>query len=284
VVAKPIPLVLCREKPDGRVATAVVMQRQQLSNGYVMMSDKKIRMCPQFTHEQTAEPDRPAGVPLRVVIADDDHDTVLTLSSVLREAGHETRGVYRGDKVIEAIIEFAADAALIDVMMPGMTGLDVARGMRQRYGTAAPVLIAVTAWSTSSDRILARAAGFDEHVGKPYDPSDLVLLLEQRVRERRARAEKVAANFTFGGATDTLHSRLLRKLADILGSTEAVRRALMVPTGDMSRWITGAERMPASVFVKATDLLIKSTPAPTGSPPLHQGTLRPEASDEDPTG
>src|SRR3954462_15229055 len=223
--------------------------------------------------------------PLRIVIVDDDHDSVLSLSEILRGEGHQTRGVYRGDQVVAAIIEFGADVALIDVMMPGMTGLDVAREMRRRYGTAAPVLIAVTAWNTASDRILARAAGFDEHVGKPYDPSDLVVLVEQRARERRARAQKIAAaNFTFGGKPDTLHSRLLRKLADILGGTEAVRRALMVPTSDMSRWIAGAEPMPAAIFVKATDLLIKSTPAPTGAPPLHQGTWRPDASDEDPTG
>jgi len=275
-----------REKPDARTAIDVVPGRQILLKIYVMISREEIQVAPGFNKsEEKAKPDVTGGQSLRILIADDDRDGILVLSSVLRDAGHETRGVYRGDQVVAAIIEFGADVALIDVMMPGMTGLDVAREMRRRYGTAAPVLIAVTAWNTASDRILARAAGFDEHVGKPYDPSDLVALVEQRARERRARAQKIAAaNFTFGGKPDTLHSRLLRKLADILGGTEAVRRALMVPTSDMSRWIAGAEPMPAAIFVKATDLLIKSTPAPTGAPPLHQGTWRPDASDEDPTG
>jgi len=76
---------------------------------------------------------------------------------------------------------------------------------------------------------------------------------------------------------------LLRKLADVLGGTEPVRRALMVPSADMSRWIAGVEPMPPSVFVKATDLLIKSTPAPNAMPAQRERE-RPDATNEDPSG
>src|SRR6186997_3206050 len=137
--------------------------------------------------EDTGTPHKGPGEPLRIVIADDEHDAVLSLSEIFRDSGHETRGVYRGDQVVDAILGFGADVALVDLMMPGMTGLDVAREMRRRCGAAAPLLVAVTAWNTSSDRILARASGFDEHVGKPYDPADLLALVEQRARERRVR-------------------------------------------------------------------------------------------------
>jgi len=231
--------------------------------------------------EDTGTPHKGPGEPLRIVIADDEHDAVLSLSEIFRDSGHETRGVYRGDQVVDAILGFGADVALVDLMMPGMTGLDVAREMRRRCGAAAPLLVAVTAWNTSSDRILARASGFDEHVGKPYDPADLLALVEQRARERRVRGQGVAAPFTFGGAPDTLHSRLLRKLTEVLGDTEAVRHALKVPASDMSRWLAGAELMPAAVFVKATDLLLNSTPLPRGGPGPLSDTDRRDATDDD---
>src|SRR3954462_10787678 len=206
-------LSACRENPDDASAG-----RRVIRFAVTMAGGHKAPMTPieKEPSNETSKPDRDLGEALRVVIADDDHDAVLVLSALFRDKGYETKGVYQGDQVVAAVVEFGADAALIDLMMPGMTGLDVARELRQRFATRTPLLVAVTGWTTPADRILARAAGFDEHVGKPYDPSDLVLLVEQRVRERRARAEKVAANFTFGGATDTLHSRLLRKLADIL--------------------------------------------------------------------
>lgn len=230
---------------------------------------------------EATQPQRGLGEGLRVVIADDDHDAVLVLSELFREEGHRTKGVHQGDQVVAAVVEFGADAALIDLMMPGMSGLDVARELRQRYGAATPLLIAVTAWNTSADKVLARAAGFDEHVGKPYDANELLTLVRERIKERRAMraAPPIVA---FGGGADTLHSRLLRKLADLLGGTEPVRRALMVPTSDMARWIAGVEPMPRSVFVRATDLLIRSTPAPNGGPGPQPDNGRP--SDEDSSG
>ena len=219
--------------------------------------------------DEAGKPEGRSNETLRVVVADDDHDAVLMLSALFQEEGHQTRGVYRGDQVVSTIVEFGADAALVDLMMPGMTGRDVARELRGRYGPATPLLIAVTAWNTSTDKLLARAAGFDEHVGKPYDPDQLLTLVKQRVKERRDQlARNVVSPVPFGGAADTLHSRLLRKLADVLGGTEPVRRALMVPTRDMSRWIAGVEQMPPAIFVKATDLLISSTPSPDVSQPL----------------
>jgi two-component system OmpR family response regulator len=221
---------------------------------------------------------------LRVVIADDDHDSVLVLSALFREEGHQTKGVYRGDEVLAAIEEFKPDVVLVDLMMPGMTGLDVAREVRQRLGRRAPLLIAVTAWNTATDKVLARAAGFDEHIGKPYAPEELLALVDERSRQRRSQhAGNVTMTPVALTGAQTLHSRLLRKLADILGSIEAVRRALMVPTADMSRWIAGVEPMPRSVFVRATDLLIKSTPAPNATP---APAGRPDAgtTDEDSSG
>ena len=116
---------------------------------------------------------------LRIVVADDDRDAVLTLAAVLQHEGHEVREVYRGSEVLRMVREFDPDAALIDISMPGMTGYDVAREIRQIFGTPRPKLIAVTGWKKTSDRILAQIAGFDHHLAKPFEPDALLALLAQ---------------------------------------------------------------------------------------------------------
>ena len=115
----------------------------------------------------------------RVVVADDDRDTVLSLTALLEDEGFDTLGVHHGNEVVRAVVEFRADAALVDIGMPGMSGYDIARALRRRFDGAKPLLIAVTAWTKHSDRLMARAAGFDHHVAKPYDPSRLLELLAQ---------------------------------------------------------------------------------------------------------
>ena len=115
----------------------------------------------------------------RILVADDDEDTVITLTALLRDEGYQVRGVHRGTEVLQAIFQFAPDVVLLDIGMPQMTGYDVARTLRERYGSARPALIAVTGRAADSDRQQARAAGFEHHVAKPYEPRALLELIGQ---------------------------------------------------------------------------------------------------------
>ena len=114
---------------------------------------------------------------LRVLVADDDRDAVSSLLELLRDEGHEVRGVYTGLDVLDSVRDFAPDAVLLDIGMPHVTGYEVARELRSRYASARPLLIAVTGRNQPSDRNLAQLAGFDHHVVKPYDPDELLGLL-----------------------------------------------------------------------------------------------------------
>jgi CheY-like chemotaxis protein len=113
----------------------------------------------------------------RVLVADDDKDAVLSLTMLLREEGYAVRGVHRGSEVLQAVFNFAPDVVLLDIGMPQMSGYDVARTLRERYGSARPALIAVTGRSGKTDRQQALAAGFEHHVAKPYEPHALLALL-----------------------------------------------------------------------------------------------------------
>ena len=115
----------------------------------------------------------------RILVADDDTDAVLSLTTLLREEGYEVRGVHRGAEVLQAVFNFAPDVVLLDIGMPQMSGYDVARTLRERYGSARPALIAVTGRAGDVDRQQARAAGFEYHVAKPYEPRDLLSLIHR---------------------------------------------------------------------------------------------------------
>ena len=114
---------------------------------------------------------------LRILIADDDTDTVLTLSTLLSGEGYCVRGVHRGADVIQSVFSFAPDIVLLDIGMPQMTGYEVARVLRERFGSARPALIAVTGLTGEADRQQARAAGFEYHIAKPYQPGKLLSLI-----------------------------------------------------------------------------------------------------------
>jgi CheY-like chemotaxis protein len=115
---------------------------------------------------------------LRILIADDERDQVATLAALLQDEGHTVREVYRGTEVLRLIQDFDPDVALIDIGMPGMTGYDVAREVRLAYGKERPLLVAITGWKKSSDKIAAKLAGFDHHLPKPFETKELLEVLE----------------------------------------------------------------------------------------------------------
>jgi CheY-like chemotaxis protein len=119
----------------------------------------------------------PGAQPLRVLLADDDRDSVRTLGALLELEGYEVRTVHGGQEALDAARDFRPHAILLDIGMPKITGYEAARRLRQRYGDDCPVLIAVTGWKQASDKILATLAGFDHHVAKPYEPAELIRLL-----------------------------------------------------------------------------------------------------------
>ena len=123
---------------------------------------------------------------LRILVADDERDQAMTLALLLADEGHDVREVHRGSEVLRMVRDFDPDVALIDIGMPGMTGYDAAREIRQVLGGTRPLLVAVTGWKQSSDRILARLAGFDHHLAKPFDPKELIALMEPLVSRSAA--------------------------------------------------------------------------------------------------
>jgi DNA-binding response OmpR family regulator len=127
----------------------------------------------------------PGLSPLRVLIVEDDQDTIRSLMLLLRTEGHEARGVGSAKELWQALDGFDPDVVLLDINLPDASGYQVARDVRRRFGeeSGKPALIAVTAWNKGSDKILAQLAGFDYHIGKPYAPGHLLSILRSYRRE-----------------------------------------------------------------------------------------------------
>lgn len=114
----------------------------------------------------------------RILIADDNRDSAETLAALLRMEGHEVTSVHDGPVALSVFGELKPDVALLDIGMPGLTGYEVARKMRQSAPRAPLTLIAITGWGQDIDKERAFAAGFDHHLTKPVDPQRLVELLK----------------------------------------------------------------------------------------------------------
>ncbi len=81
---------------------------------------------------------------LRILVADDERDTVATLKVLLNDEGHDVVGLTRGSEVMAAVAEFAPDAVLLDIAMPDRNGYEIAKEIRRRYGELRPLLIAIS--------------------------------------------------------------------------------------------------------------------------------------------
>ena|SRR5690349_9039267 len=120
---------------------------------------------------------------MRILVADDNHDSADAFALLLQLTGHEVRTAYSGSDALAAAGKFHPDLALLDIGMPGMTGYEVARGIRAAEWGRNMVLVAVTGWGQDDDKQRAEDAGFDHHLTKPLDISVLEPLLARYGRE-----------------------------------------------------------------------------------------------------
>jgi signal transduction histidine kinase len=121
------------------------------------------------TPESTApaRPAAPAALKRRILIADDNVDAAETMVQILRQEGFEARTAFDGAEALRVAREFKPDVAFIDLHMPGMGGIDLARAMKSEPWADEVRLVALTGMGTAGDIDATRAAGFDAHLTKP---------------------------------------------------------------------------------------------------------------------
>lgn len=114
----------------------------------------------------------------RVLVVDDNVDAAQSLADLLEATGHLVRMAHDGPAALDAVQDFRADLVLLDIGLPGLTGLEVAKRIRQLPAHKNIVLAAMTGYGQEKDREHSRQAGFDYHLVKPTDFGELEKILE----------------------------------------------------------------------------------------------------------
>jgi DNA-binding response OmpR family regulator len=143
------------------------------------MAEERERRKPGAAPQPLA--DRVVGVtssPRRVLVVEDDLDSVHALAYLVRSFGHQVEYAINGYVVLDIAARFRPDVVLLDLGLPGMDGYEVCRRLKHDPQHAATHVIVVTAYSHEEHRAKARAAGCDLYVVKPVAPQALFALLE----------------------------------------------------------------------------------------------------------
>jgi DNA-binding NtrC family response regulator len=126
-------------------------------------------------------------VKARILIVDDDEVSCGLFTEVLATDGHEVHQAYRGEEALERLRRESYDLLLVDVRMPGITGLDVTRTMRQEQPLL-PVIV-MTAFGSIETAVEAIHEGAYDYVSKPMNLDELKKIVSRALAQRRLRAE-----------------------------------------------------------------------------------------------
>lgn len=122
--------------------------------------------------------DAAGPLPKRILVVDDNVDGALMLARLLRGWGHQLAVAHDGDTAIERARDQPFDVVLLDIGLPGRNGYEIAQELRSQAGFEHTLLVALTGYGQGEDRRRSAEAGFEHHLVKPVDPSELKSLLD----------------------------------------------------------------------------------------------------------
>jgi two-component system response regulator ResD len=132
-------------------------------------------------------------VDARILVVEDDLTVAEVVVDYLRHAGLDSRHVPDGQAALDIAATWQPDLVVLDLMLPGVSGLEVCRRLRAEQRTQALPVIMLTALSEESDRVRGLESGADDYVTKPFSPRELSLRVQAVLRRARATETMNAA-------------------------------------------------------------------------------------------
>jgi DNA-binding response OmpR family regulator len=132
-----------------------------------------------------------------VLVVDDEPTIVDVVGRYLERAGYETLEAADGPAALRVAEEGRPDLIVLDVMLPGLDGIEVMRQLHERPGKPVPVIL-LTARGEESDRLAGLRRGADDYVVKPFSPKELVARVDAVMRRVSPPAEEAAAPIEVG--------------------------------------------------------------------------------------
>jgi DNA-binding response OmpR family regulator len=132
---------------------------------------------------------------VQILVAEDDRDIASLIAHYIQKAGWQAHVATSGDDALAHARRQTVDVAILDVMLPGISGLEVCRLLRADRATAALPIIMVTARAEETDRIMGLEIGADDYISKPFSPNELMARIRALMRRtRRAEPEETRLN------------------------------------------------------------------------------------------
>jgi DNA-binding response OmpR family regulator len=148
-------------------------------------------------------------MPSTILVAEDQADIRELIVLNLQQAGYQVQAVADGTAALASQLDAASDLLLLDLMMPGLDGLEVCKTLRSR-GRATPILM-LTAKSTELDRVLGLELGADDYLTKPFSMAELLARVKALLRRaellRVAQTASVSAQPVRNGGLEIQPSR-----------------------------------------------------------------------------
>jgi two-component system alkaline phosphatase synthesis response regulator PhoP len=119
---------------------------------------------------------------VKILVAEDDRDIADLIAHYIQKQGWEAHVVGTGDEALAYARHHSPDLLVLDVMMPGLSGLEVCRALRANRTTAAIPIIMVTARAEESDRIVGLEIGADDYIAKPFSTPELMARIKALMR------------------------------------------------------------------------------------------------------
>lgn len=126
----------------------------------------------------------------RVLVVDDDPQVLKLLRVNFELEGFEVMSATNGEEALELVRGDTPDVVVCDVMMPGIDGLEVVRRLRAHPDTVSLPLVVVSAKAQQADVRAGLKLGADEYVTKPFDPAELIEIVQRLLDERSKRDRK----------------------------------------------------------------------------------------------
>jgi len=126
----------------------------------------------------------------RVLVVDDDPQVLKLLRVNFELEGFEVMSATNGEEALELVGRDTPDVVVCDVMMPGIDGLEVVRRLRAHPDTVSLPLVVVSAKAQRADVRAGLKLGADEYVTKPFDPAELIEIVQRLLDERSKRDSK----------------------------------------------------------------------------------------------
>jgi two-component system phosphate regulon response regulator PhoB len=124
------------------------------------------------------------AVKAKILIVDDEPDAIELIEFNLKNAGFKVASAVDGPEALRKARAFAPDLIVLDLMLPGMDGLEVCKLLRKDPETASIAIIIVTAKAAEIDRVLGLEMGADDYITKPFSPRELVLRIKKQLKHR----------------------------------------------------------------------------------------------------